>query len=44
MISVLERFFSALVFKSLVYVQNMKRYSVTSSFFFLFPEVSSLIF
>lgn len=46
MISILERFFCALVSESLLYVQNMKRYSVTSMFevFFFFPEISSLIF
>lgn len=30
MISILERFFYALVFEPFLYVQNMKRYSVTS--------------
>lgn len=44
MISILKRFFCALVFESLLYVQNMKRYSVTSMLevFFSFPE--SIIF
>lgn len=43
MIHFLRRFFCALVFESLLYVQTMKRYSVTSMFkAFSFPR--SIIF
>lgn len=44
MISILKRFFCALVFESLLYVQSMKRYSVTSMFKVFFSFLRSIIF
>lgn len=40
MMNILKRVFYALVFESLLYVQNMKRYSVTSMLevFFFFSQ------